>query len=152
MSTGNPPPWRPQVYSMGTPSLPVPGATSVFENTTPPPNNPICAYYVSVGAAPKYVTGTNIMDILRDTAKQIGFHWLGFFPYEIGSHSLRSGVAMTLHQAHISDSTIKIIGRCRSDAFLIYFQWQVATFTKGVSKEMAVVPWLPHQVPTPGPA
>ena len=38
---------------------------------------------------------------------------------------------MTLHQAHVPNSTIKIIGRWRSDAFLIYLQGQVATFTKG---------------------
>ena len=46
---------------------------------------------------------------------------------------------MTLHQAHIPDSTIKIIGQWRSDAFLIYLQGQVATFTKGVSKAMAAL-------------
>ena len=38
---------------------------------------------------------------------------------------------MTLHQAHIPNSTIKIIGRWGSDAFLIYLQGQVATLTKG---------------------
>ena len=45
---------------------------------------------------------------------------------------------MTLHQSHIPDSTIKIIGRWRSDAFLIYLQDQVATFTKAVFKS-----WVP---------
>ena len=59
---------------------------------------------------------------------------------------------MNPHQAHILDSSIKIIGRWRSDAFLIYLQGQVATFTKGVSKAMAAVPWFTHQVPTPVPA
>ena len=43
-----------------------------------PPDTPICAYYVSVGAAPKYLTGSNIVDLLRARAKQIGFQWLGF--------------------------------------------------------------------------
>ena len=59
---------------------------------------------------------------------------------------------MTLHQAHISDSTIKIIGRWRSDAFLIYLKGQVDIFTKGVSKAMAAVLWFTHKVPTPIPA
>ena len=54
---------------------------------------------------------------------------------------------MNLHQAHIPDSTIKIIGQWRSDAFLIYLQEQVATFTKGVSKAMAAVPWFIYKVP-----
>ena len=58
---------------------------------------------------------------------------------------------MTLHQTHISDSTIKIVGRWRSDAFLIYLQGQVATFTKRVSKEMVTVPWFTHHVPTLSP-
>ena len=59
---------------------------------------------------------------------------------------------MTLHQSRISDSTIKIIGRWWSYAFLIYFRGQVDTFTKGVSKAMAEVPWFMHQVPTPCPS
>ena len=117
-----------------------------------PPNTPICLYYVSVGNTPKYVTGTNIMELLRATEKYIGFQRLGFFPYEIVSRSLRLGGPMTLHQSHISDSNIKIIGRLRSDTLLIYFQGQVAIFTKEVSKAMAVVHWFTHQVPTLGPA
>ena len=85
-----------------------------------PANTPICAYYVSVGDATKYVTGTNIVELLHATAKQIVFQRIRFFPYKIGSHSLRSGGAMTLHQDHILDSTIKIIEIWRSDAFLVY--------------------------------
>ena len=105
-----------------------------------PPDTPICAYYVAPGAAQKLVTGSNIVFHLRATAHKIGFQRLGFHAHEIGSHSLRSGGAMTLHQAHVSNSTIKIIGRWRSDAFLIYLQGQVSTFTKGVSKAMLAVP------------
>ena len=106
---------------MGTPSHPVTGATPLFRKKRPP-DTPICAYYISVGSAPKSVTGSNIVELLWATAKQIGFHRIGFSPYNIGSHSLRLGGAMTLHQAHILDSNIKIIGRWRSDAFLIYLQ------------------------------
>ena len=116
-----------------------------------PPNTPICCYYVSEGAAPKYPTGTNIVDLLRATAKHIGFQRLVFSPYEIGSHALRSGGAMNLHQAHISYNTIKIIGRWRSEAFLIYLQGQLAKLTKGVSKAMEEMPWFTHQVPTLSP-
>ena len=114
-----------------------------------PPDTPICAYYVAPGDAQKLVTGSNIVFHLRATARKIGFQRLGFHTHEIGSHSLRSGGAMTLHQAHVPDSTIKIICRWRSDAFLIYLQGQVATFAKGVSKAMAAVPGFVHQVPTP---
>ena len=58
---------------------------------------------------------------------------------------------MNLHQAYISDITIKIIGRWGLDAFLIYLQGQVARFTRVVSKVMATVPWFTYQLPTPGP-
>ena len=51
---------------------------------------------------------------------------------------------MTLHLAGIPDSTIKIVGRWRSDAFLIYLQGQIATFTRGVAAAMAKVQWFRH--------
>ena len=116
-----------------------------------PPDTSICTYYVLMCAAPKYVIGNNTMELLRAIAKQIGSQRLLFPPYEISSHSLRSGGVMTLHQARISNSTIKIIGRWRLDAFLIYFQGKVDTLTKGFSKVIAAVPWFTHQVPTPSP-
>ena len=115
------------------------------------PKTPTCVYYVALGTAQKLVTGSNIVFHLCATARKIEFQRLGFHAHEIGSHSLRLGGAMTLHQAHVSDSTIKIIGRWRSDEFLIYLQGHVATFTKGVSKAMEAVPWFIHQVPTPCP-
>ena len=114
-----------------------------------PPDTHSCTYYVAPGSAKKSVTGSNIVFYLHATARKIGFQRLGFHAHEISSHSLRSGSAMTLHQAHVPSSTIKIVGTWRSDAFLIYLQGQVATFTKGVSKAMAAVPWFIHQVPTP---
>ena len=83
-----------------------------------------------MGAAPKYVIGKNIVELLWATSKQIGFYQLGFSPYKIDSHLLRSWDTTTLHQAHITNITIKIIWIWRSDAFLIYLQVKVATFTK----------------------
>ena len=58
---------------------------------------------------------------------------------------------MMLHQAHIPVSTINIIGWWCSDAFLIYLQGQVATFTKGVALEMSKTAWFHHQVAPPLP-
>ena len=46
---------------------------------------------------------------------------------------------MTLHQAGIYDSTIKAIGRCKSDNFIIYLQGQVLSFTKFVASAMKEV-------------
>ena len=58
---------------------------------------------------------------------------------------------MTLHLAGVSEHTIKIIGRWRSDAFLIYLQGQIASFTKGVAAAMAKVQWFKHTTPSPQP-
>ena len=49
---------------------------------------------------------------------------------------------MMLHQSDISDSTIKIIGCCKSNAFIIYLQGQVLSFKKGVAIAMKEVMWF----------
>ena len=74
-------------------------------------DTPICTYFPSNRGTGKSITSSNVVQILRLWAAHIGFQRLGFRPMEIGSNSLRSGGAMTLHQAGISDSTIKVIGR-----------------------------------------
>ena len=97
-----------------------------------------------MGVFPKIVTSTNIVSLLRLHAANLGSQRLGFYPQKIGSHSLSLGGGMTLHQVHIPDSTINIVGRWRSFAFLIYLQGQVVTFTKGVSTAMAKIAWFHH--------
>ena len=96
-------------------------------------NTPMCVYFERKGAEGKSVTASHLVALLRLWTSKIGYARLGFHPHEIGSHSLCSGGAMPLQQAGQSDSTIKIIGRWRSDAFIIYLQGQVVTFTKGIS-------------------
>ena len=73
------------------------------------PETTIFSYFPTKGAIPKSVTRTHIASLLRPHAVKIGFQRMGFYLHEIGSHSLCSGDAMTFNQAHISDSTIKII-------------------------------------------
>ena len=105
-------------------------------------DTPICTYFTSAQSEGASVTSSNVVATLRLWAAHIGFQRLGFHPMEIGSHSLRSGGAMTLHQAGMSDSTIKVIGRWKSDAFIIYLQGQVLSFTKGVATAMKEVMWF----------
>ena len=105
-------------------------------------NTRMCVYFNRKGAEGKSITTYHLVALLRLWASKIGYARLGFHPHKIGSHSLRPGGAMTLHQAGQSYSTIKIIGRWRSDAFLVYLQGQVATFTKGVSVAMKQVMWF----------
>ena len=49
---------------------------------------------------------------------------------------------MTHHQAGVSYSTIKVIGRWKSNAFVIYVQVQVLSFAKGVVSAMKKVIWF----------
>ena len=99
-------------------------------------NTPMCVYFERKGVEGESVTTSHLVALLRLWNSNIGYARLGFHPHEIGSHSLCSGVAMTLHQEGQSDSTIKIIGGWRSDAYLIYLQGQVSTFTKVISVAM----------------
>ena len=52
-----------------------------LQKSNPPTDTPICTYYVSMGAAPKYVMGTNIVELLGATAQYIGFQRIEFSPY-----------------------------------------------------------------------
>ena len=74
------------------------------------PGTPIFSYFTTVGTASKSVISTNIVFLLFFHAAKVGFQHLGFYPHEIVYHSILSGGAMTLHQAHIFFNTIKIIG------------------------------------------
>ena len=105
-------------------------------------NIPMCVYFEHKGAKGKSVTTSHLVAILPLWASKTGYARLGLHPHKIGSHSLRSGGAMILHQAGQYESTIKIIGNWRSDAFLVYLQVQVATFTKAVSVTMKQVMWF----------
>ena len=92
-----------------------------------------CTYFSSGRSEGSSVTRRHVVTILRLWEGHIGFQRLGFRPTEVGSQYLWSGGAMTLHQAGISGSTIKVIGRWKSDAFVIYLQGRVLSFTKGVA-------------------
>ena len=61
-------------------------------------------------AFPKSMTITNIVSLVCLHFAKLVFQCLGFYSQEICSNSLCSGGGMTLHQTHIPDNTIKIIG------------------------------------------
>ena len=113
------------------------------------PDAPRCTFFDTPRAAPSSISSRHITATLRLEANKIGFQKLGFYSHEIGSHSLRSGGAMTFHLAGIKEHTIKIIGRWRSYAFLIYLQCQISSFTTCVASAMSLVPWFRHTNPSP---
>ena len=115
-------------------------------------NTPMCVYFERKGAEGKSVTSNHFVALLKLWADKTGFARLGFHPHEIVSQSLLLGVAMTMHQGGQSDITIKVIGRWRSDAFLVYFQGQVDILAKSISVSMKQVVWFtrtsrPHKRP-----
>ena len=61
---------------------------------------------------------------------------LGFTSDNIGTHSVRSSLAMMMYLAKEQIYTIMLIGRWSSDAFLAYIEKQMKEFTRGVSSRM----------------
>jgi hypothetical protein len=84
----------------------------------------------------KEITSFHIRTKLRAAVSAIGEASLGFKANEIGCHSLRSGAAMAMKLAGVSEYTIMIIGRWKSMAFLDYIRKQVAQFSIDISDRM----------------
>ena len=61
---------------------------------------------------------------------------LGFSGKDVGTHSIRSSLAMALYLSRRPISTIMLLGRWSSDAFLLYIRRQVQEFSDGVSADM----------------
>ena len=72
--------------------------------------------------------------------KKLGPEQFGIDIKRVGTHSLRSSCAMLLYLAEVRTSTIMLLGRWKSDAFLLYLRKQVKEFTKGISNTMVDQP------------
>jgi hypothetical protein len=92
--------------------------------------------YVGRSGKLLYVSSNQIRTILRAAAAAIGPEALGFQICEIGCHSLRSGSAMAMYLANVPVTTIQLIGRWKSDAFMRYIREQVDCFTENISSRM----------------
>ena len=84
----------------------------------------------------KEITSFHVRTKLRAAVAAIGESALGFKATDIGCHSLRSGAAMAMKLAGVSEYTIMIIGRWKSMAFLDYIRKQVAQFSIDISDRM----------------
>ena len=85
----------------------------------------------------KYITSKALLKHIRMTVDVIGKSVLGFSGKDVGTHSIRSSLAMALYLQRKQISTIMLIGRWSSDAFLLYIRRQVQEFSSGVSRAMA---------------
>jgi hypothetical protein len=79
--------------------------------------------------------------------KQIGPKSLGVDITRVGTHSIRSSCAMLLYLAKIPTATIMLLGRWKSDAFLLYLRRQVQEFAEGLSTAMMSLPTMFHNIP-----
>ena len=89
---------------------------------------------VLIGEKRHYISSTEMFRHLRHTVDNMG--GLGFSGIDVGTHSIRSSLAMALYLAKRPVSTIMLLGKCCSDAFLLYIRRQVQEFSTGVSADM----------------
>ena len=82
------------------------------------------------------ISSKDSIDFLRKTVRSMKEDNLGFEAKEIGTHSIRSGGAMSMRLSDISEPTIRLIGRWRSDSFLKYIRTQVREFASNISRRM----------------
>ena len=81
-----------------------------------------------------YVTRDEMLRHLRHTVDNMS--GLGFTGRDVGTHSIRSSLAMALYLAKRPVTTIMLLGRWCSDAFLLYVRRQIQEFSAGVSADM----------------
>ena len=91
--------------------------------------------YISNGEV-THVTSKQVINSLRDMVGVMGESHLGISKKEIGTHSIRSGVAMAMYLGKCPVYTIMLIGWWSSNAFLRYICKQVMEFSHNVSKKM----------------
>ena len=89
---------------------------------------------VMIGKKLHYITRDEMLNHLRHTVDNMT--GLGFTGKDVGTHSIRSSLAMALYLKRRPISTIMLLGRWSSDAFLLYIRRQVQEFSKGVSTDM----------------
>ena len=85
---------------------------------------------------------------LKVAAKAYGLERLGFTENDLGTHSIRSGAAMTVYLDEVLVYNIMIIGRWSSDAFLRYIRKQVEHFSHKILCQMIKNQHFTHVPPS----
>ena len=99
------------------------------------PTTKICTFVHSNGKISD-INSVQVLPHLRAVLSLMGESILGFKPTETGLHGIRSGGAMAMFLANVSEVIIQRVGRWSSNAFLEYIREQVSNFTYGVSTKM----------------
>ena len=82
------------------------------------------------------LSATTALHRLRLRATQLGQAKVGFTGNEIGLHSIRTSAAMAMVLSGTPVYMVMLIGRWKSDAFLVYIRKHIAEFTSTVSRNM----------------
>jgi hypothetical protein len=90
------------------------------------------------------ITSAQTRAFLKWTVAQMGAKSLGIQINRVGTHSVRTSCAMLLYMAKVRTAAIMLLGRWKSDAFLLYLRRQVKEFTQGLSEAMASQPLMFH--------
>ncbi len=98
------------------------------------PDTPINIIFIKAKA--HQITSEIFLNTIRRTVKDMGKDTLGFGPEEVGTHSNRSGGAMSMFLSGTPVYTIMLIGRWSSDAFMRYIRKQVIAASHGISRKM----------------
>ena len=83
-----------------------------------------------------HIKANKVAQNLKKVGTSVGKTRLGFNASRVGTHSIRTSFAMMLYLQHIHPSTIMLIGRWISNAFLPYIRPQVQQFSSGLSAKM----------------
>jgi hypothetical protein len=111
------------------------------------PTNTVNTFYDHTRKSLVRFSAAQIRAHIKLAVATIGPKLLGVQISKVGTHSLRTSCAMLLYLAKVRTETIKLIGRWKSDAFLLYIRRQVQEFAEGISEGMMSMPELFHNIP-----
>ena len=118
-----------------------------YPNTTV--NTTVNTIYTKGGL--KQIGSNQTRSFIKSHVKSLGQDRLGIDAKQVGTHSLRSSCAMLLYLTNVRTSTIMLLGRWKSDAFLLYLRRQVKEFTQQVTHQMGAQPDLFFTIPKEDP-
>jgi hypothetical protein len=83
-----------------------------------------------------HVTSNQVINSLKDVVSAMGESCLGISKTDIGTHSIRLGVATAMYLGKCPVYTIMLVGWWSGNAFLHYIQEEVMEFSHNISKKM----------------
>jgi hypothetical protein len=92
----------------------------------------------------EHVMSKMVENALRNGVKAYGEAALRINAHEVGTHSIRSGLAMVMQLGGVPVFAIMIVGRWASDSFMKYIRTQFEEFTFDVLKRILMMQNFHH--------